>query len=104
MLAQLLNLSRTLATELSLTEVMATICQSLTALLGNGAEASAMLLRHGSELRAQWHAGFGEDGPTEPRNPYGSSFGSLIIARGQAGFLEDVKLRPDLQLLVPPTG
>ena len=80
---------------------METICDSLTALLGNGADASALLLRHGDELRMHCHAGFGEDGPQETQQPYTNSFASLIVARGQAGFLDDVTLRPDLRLPVP---
>ncbi len=104
MLAQLLTLSRTLATELTSDEVMATICHSLTALLGNGADASALLLRHGDELRMHCHVGFGDDGPKDSHLPYANSFAALVVARGQAGFLDDVSLRPDLRLPEPRDG
>ena len=104
MLAQLLTLSRTLATELTSEAVMETICQSLTALLGKGADASALLLRRDGDLRVHCHVGFGDEGPKESRMPYANSFASLIIARGQAGFLDDLSLRPDVRLPEPCEG
>lgn len=103
MLAQLLSLSRALATELTSDEVMSAICESLTDLTGAG-DAAALLLRHGDDLLAHCHAGFGPPGPHWTQIPYPTSFAALVIARGQAGFIEDVDLRPDVAILQPKQG
>jgi hypothetical protein len=61
-LARLLSLSRALASELSAEDVMATICEALAELIGEQAEASALLTREGGRMRARCHRGFGADG------------------------------------------
>lgn len=104
MLDQLLALSRTLATELTREQVMTTICETLTDLLGETADASAVLLRHGDALRVHCHAGFGPEGTREAQLPYQSSFAALVLTRGEAGFLEDTSLRPDLTFVQPRSG
>ena len=103
-LAQLLALSRSLASELTRDEVMQTVCEWLADLLGDTADASALLLRQGDELRSQCHFGFGPEGPSKKALPYEASFASLVISRGQAGFLQDATLRPELAILEPSSG
>lgn len=103
-LALLLALSRELAAELTSDQVMATICSSLGTLLEGAGEASAMLLRDDGDLRMRCHVGFGPGGPREERAPYLNSFASLIIARGEAGFLNDLSLRPEINVPQPRDG
>ena len=79
MLAQLLDLSRTLATELHGADVMTTICQALTDILSEVATASAILLRDGDRLTVRCHHGFGPDGPLDTALPFEQSFASEIV-------------------------
>jgi signal transduction histidine kinase/CheY-like chemotaxis protein/GAF domain-containing protein len=99
MLARLLSLSRALASELSTDDVMATICEALAELVGEQAEASALLMREEGRMRARCHSGFGPDGPIEYELPYERSFAARLLSRGQAGFLVDVRGQPDVVTL-----
>ena len=102
-LAQLLDLSRTLAGELSRPDVMETICEASVELLSDG-DAVAILLREHDVLRTQCHQGFGSRELAMPVIPYDRSFTALVIARGQAGYLEDFALLPELRVLQPAEG
>jgi len=104
MLSRLLALSRTLAGELTRDEVMQTVCESLADLLAETAQASALLLREGDRIHAYCHFGFGPEGPKRKQIAYESSFASLLLSRGQAGFLQDVMLRPEIVILEPADG
>src|SRR5947209_6567212 len=70
MLSRLLALSRTLAGELSRDEVMQTVCESLADLLGETAQASALLLREADRMHAYCHFGFGPEGPKRKQIAY----------------------------------
>lgn len=103
-LAQLLALSRSLTGELTRDEVMNTVCEWIADLLGDSADASALLVRQGDTLHSRCQFGFGENGPVTRDLRYEASFGYLLISRGQAGFLQDVALRPELAILEPAGG
>src|SRR5262249_43562825 len=45
-----------------------------------------------------------KDGPEQETLPLARSFASVILLRGQTGYLEDVGRRPDLQLPRPREG
>jgi signal transduction histidine kinase len=102
MMEQLLELSRTLTAELSREEVLKKICEALGLLTGGAA--TAITEKEGDELVLRCHHGFGPQGPQTSRIPYAQSFSSLIMSVGQTGYLEDVRLRPDLMIPRPAEG
>jgi PAS domain S-box-containing protein len=102
MLEQLLELSRSLTPELSRADTLQRICEALGMLAGN--LPIAVLEKQGDELAVVCHHGFGPDGPESNRLPLTEAFSSLVIARGQTGYLEDLKLRPELKVPQPRHG
>lgn len=98
----ILELSRSLTANLSRDEIFTKICEAL-ALLTPG-KAAAVLEKYDQHLVVSCHHGFGPQGLQADRIPFGESFGSLVMALGQTGFLEDIRLRPDLTFLQPKTG
>ncbi|HTL29948.1 MAG TPA: ATP-binding protein, partial [Tepidisphaeraceae bacterium] len=103
MLESLLSLSRSLTTELSISETKDRICKVLTELMDGQAAAAAILERRGDELHVQCSAGCAGGLKTD-RIPYRTSFASLVLDRGRTGFIEDVSLRTDLQVPQPCAG
>jgi signal transduction histidine kinase len=104
MLESLLSLSRALSAELSSDEAMSRICASLGHLINGAALASAILEKDGDDLVIRCHHGFSSAGLKHDRIPYAHSFASLVIERGQSGYLEDVTVRPDLQFPQTASG
>jgi signal transduction histidine kinase/ActR/RegA family two-component response regulator len=102
MLEQLLELSRSLTVELDRGEMMKRICEALGFLMSG--QGSAILEKHGDNLHVVCHHGFGPDGPDVEVLPYGQSIASLVLARGQTGYVEDLRLRPDLRIPQPRSG
>ncbi len=94
MLEQLLELSRSLTAELDRDETLTRICEALGLLVD--APDSAILERRGDHLHVSCFHGFGRDGPEARDIPYAESFASLVLSRGQTGYIEDLTLRPDL--------
>jgi PAS domain S-box-containing protein len=101
-LEQLLELSRALTAELGRKEVMQKICEAL-GVLADGWP-SAIVERQGDQLVIPCYHGFGPDGLEAEAIPFDRSFTSLILALGQAGYLEDTRLRPDLVFPRPKGG
>lgn len=101
MLAQLLDVARTLSSEIHRPDVMATICEAVTEILDESPTASAMLVRQGDVLTVRCHHGFGPAGPATAELAYEQSFAALVIGRGQTAFLADLAMRPDLRVLEP---
>lgn len=93
-LEQLLELSRSLTAELDRSAMLQRICEAMGLLID--APASAILERRGDVLEVVCHHGFGPHGPEEKTLPLSQSFASLVLARGQTGYIEDLTLRPDL--------
>ena len=104
MLEQLLELSRSLTSELPRSRVLEQICESLRLLIQSEPAAAAILLREGDEIAVVCHRGFGDDPPEPRRIPAGSAFASLVIAAGQTGYLDDLASRPDLVVPQPSSG
>ena len=63
----------------------------------------AVLEKHGDELVVLCHHGFGPEGWRRSA-ALAESFSSLVMSRGQTGFLEDLALRPDLVVPRPRHG
>jgi signal transduction histidine kinase/ActR/RegA family two-component response regulator len=76
------------------------ICDLAPGLVGAG-DAAAVFLRAGESMLLIAASGFGVR-EQSIAIPAGRSVASLIIERGETGFLEDISLRPDLEL--PPSG
>jgi hypothetical protein len=85
MLGQLLELSRSLTPELSRDDTLQRICEALGLLAGS--LPIAVLLKQGDELEVICHHGFGPEGARADRLPFADSFSSLVMARGQTGYL-----------------
>jgi len=102
MLEQLLELSRSLTGDLDRNQTLTRICESLGQLMEG--TTVAILERQGDELVEQCHYGFGPDGPLSRTIPFTSSFAALVMTAGHTGYLEDLRLRPDLCVLGPRDG
>jgi signal transduction histidine kinase/ActR/RegA family two-component response regulator len=102
MLEQLLELSRSLTAELGREEMLKRICEALGFLVSG--HASAILERQGAQMALVCHNGFGPDGPERDAIPYAHSFSSLVMTRGQTGYVEDLGLRPDIHIPQPARG
>jgi signal transduction histidine kinase len=102
MLEQLLELSRSLTPELSRDETLKRICEALGLLVDN--LPIAVLEKRANDLEVVCHQGFGPDGLESDRLPFAESFASLVMSRGQTGYLEDLKLRPELRVPQPRHG
>src|ERR1041385_375667 len=91
----LLAATRDLVTD---AEVLGQICRSAMSLLGASASASAAVERKGDDLVVIGHAGFEPSGPVRTVWRFDRSFAALVMERRQTGYLEDVSLRPDLEI------
>ncbi|MDB5354579.1 MAG: hypothetical protein JWN24_1032 [Phycisphaerales bacterium] len=100
----LLELSRSLTTDLSRTETMNRICETLGQLVNGPETASAILEQQGDRLEVRCHHGFGPAGPQTESIAIEQSFAALVLARSRIGFIEDIALRPDLRILQPKEG
>jgi PAS domain S-box-containing protein len=100
----LLSLSRSLTVQESRMEMMQLVCDSLPVLLERPGKAAAICEREGEFLVVRCHAGFGPEGIENGRVPLNETFASLILARGQTGYLEDLATRPDLRAPRPKAG
>ncbi|HJQ73612.1 MAG TPA: ATP-binding protein [Gaiellaceae bacterium] len=102
-LAQLLDLSRSLAKEITSAHVMTVLCAALTEFATMEGAAAAILVRKGADLEVRCHHGFGTSEALAPL-PFEHSFASLVMSRGTAAFIEDLTLRPDVRHASPPGG
>ncbi len=100
-LGVLLELSRNLSIEMPVDEALSRICETLNILLDGSGTASAVLLREGDTIRVACHHGFGPEGIRAETFPFDSTFASLVLSHGRTGFIEDISLRPDLQIPQP---
>jgi len=101
-LEQLLELSRTLTATTERHEVFTRICESLGTLIET--HSASLMLREGDELKIHCHHGMGPDGPQSRSIPYAGSFSGQIMLLGQTGYVEDIRLRPDLRIPQPLHG
>jgi signal transduction histidine kinase len=103
-LETLLSLSRSLGMDLTPGETMNRICETLGQLVNGAGTATAILLRAGDDIVVRCHYGFGPDGIVAERFPAGASFAQLVFEQQRTGYLEDIALRPDLQVPQPVAG
>jgi len=101
-LEQLLELSRSLTADTKRSEVFSKVCEALGALVE--AHATTLLLREGEEMRIHCHHGFGHDGPKSISLNHATSFSGQVMYLGQTGYVEDIRLRPDLEIPQPQKG
>jgi PAS domain S-box-containing protein len=78
------------------------ICASLGLIIEDSA--SAVLERKGDVMSITCHDRFGPEGPAEERIPYASSFSALVLSAGQTIYVDDLELRPDLEVPRPKHG
>ena len=103
-LQTLLDLSRSLTTELSRGEMMTRICETLGQLIEGPHSGAAILQKHDDALVVECHHGFGPAGIVNDRISLDKSFAALVLARGRTAYIEDVSLRPDLEFPQPREG
>ncbi len=100
-LEQLVELSRSLTSDLKPDEVRARVCESLGRLsIGT---AAAVLERRDHHLEVICHHGLGA--PLKRKElPIDGSLAGLVLSMGQTAFVEDLKRRPDLIVPQPASG
>ncbi len=102
-LETLLSLSRSLGMELAPAETMNRICETLGQLVNGTGTATAILMRQDDAMVVRCHYGF-PDGIITERIPAAQSFAELVFEQQRTGYLDDVSLRPDLQVPQPVSG
>jgi signal transduction histidine kinase len=103
-LEALLRLSRELTAEMSRDDVMQRVCEALAELINGPNVGTGIKMREGDQLRLICHQGFGRDGPASVLIPFGHSFARLVLERNSTGFLEDISLRPEIEIPQPASG
>jgi PAS domain S-box-containing protein len=108
----LLSLSRALSADLTRQETLERVCDALGELIDDPDAGIAILEQAGGELVVRCGRGLAAGGPrpsfssssSPPASPSPShvpaerSFASLVLTHGRTGYIEDITLRPDLQL------
>lgn len=103
-LQTLLDSGRWLRGDLSEALVMNGICQAGVQVLGDGVQASAVLMDEGGKLALNGSSGFGLHGAVIPDFPFSESFTALLIESGKTASIEDIEVRPDIRLPRPGAG
>src|SRR5439155_4801262 len=104
MLETLLDLSRSLHLGLSENEAIDRICQTLGELVNGPGTAAAIKVIEAGGMRVRCHHGFGPAGIAFDFIPKSRSSAALVIEQGRSGYLEDLALRPELQIPQPVSG
>ena len=104
MLETLLELSRSLHVGLSRDEAFNRICETLGQLVAGPSVATAILMKERDGVRVRCHYGFGSAGIKSDLIPHERSFAALVVEQGRTGYLEDLSLRPELQVPQPLVG
>jgi len=100
----LLDSGRWLRSDQNEEVVLSGVCQAAIQVLGDDAHAAAVIENESGHTKHIGQAGFGIHGAMEIGYPFAQSFSSLILERGQTGYLEDIGTRPDILLPRPTTG
>ncbi|MEO5617610.1 MAG: ATP-binding protein [Candidatus Eisenbacteria bacterium] len=98
---QLLELSRSLTSDLSRDLVLRKVCDALGVLTAG--VAAAILERQDDALKVTCVQGFGTE-IEAAEIPNSQSFSHLVMSAGQTAFLEDIRQRPDLVIPQPKSG
>jgi signal transduction histidine kinase len=100
----LLSLSRSLHTEMSRSDIMSRICETLGLLINGPGVAAAIIEQCGERMHVRCHHGFGPAGLREESMAPHESFASLVLGKGRTGYIEDATARPDLRIPQPREG
>jgi signal transduction histidine kinase len=100
----LLDSSRWLRSDMNEGAVVNGVCRAAIQVMGESAAASAVVERAADKVRLRGNAGYGLNGPANSNLEFGRSFASLVLERGQTGYIEDIRKRPDIELLLPVAG
>jgi signal transduction histidine kinase/CheY-like chemotaxis protein len=100
----LLDSGRWLRSDLNEEVVLSGVCQATIQVLGDDAHAAAVVENLGGHTNHIGKAGFGIHGAMDAGYPFSQSFASLILDRGQTGYLQNIGTRPDILLPRPATG
>ncbi len=103
LLQALMELSRSIGSE-GARQVMDRICMAVGPLLGDHANAAAILQYRDGNLIARGYWGFGDSGPARTKWSAQKSFARQVIESGQTQALEDIAARADLDVLQPRNG
>jgi hypothetical protein len=85
-------------------QALAGLCELSARLLGEPTAAVSIVERSGDSLAVLGHWGFGAAGPRYERVDYARSLAAVVLERGEAGFLDDLALRPDIVVPQPAEG
>lgn len=100
LLAQLLELSRSLTSTMTRDQLLTEICAAVGAVL-HGA-AAVVMLRDGDALEVVCHAGFGAGGPAVLRLPAARSLAGLAMSSERTTAVDDLADRPDTAIVDRP--
>ncbi|WP_367870890.1 ATP-binding protein [Luteolibacter sp. Populi] len=103
-LQTLLDSGRWLRADLSESLVMNGICQAGVQVLGDDVNAAAVLVESEGKLALNGNSGFGLQGALAPEVGFDESFAALLLESGKTAAIEDIEVRPDIQLPRPGAG
>ncbi len=99
----LLESAKWLTPELEGKGVMSRICDAALQVLED-AVAAVVVERRGDRLMVRGHSGFGRTGPVKRSWSCDQSFASVVMQENRTAYLEDIALRPDLEVPMPADG
>jgi signal transduction histidine kinase/ActR/RegA family two-component response regulator len=100
----LLDSGRWLRNDMNEELVMNGICQATIQVMGEGVHAVAVVEDENGKFRIRGDSGFGLNGAMLPDFGFEDSFASLVVKRGQTGYIENIASREDIELLRPAAG
>jgi len=100
----LLDSGRWLRNDMNEELVMNGICQATMQVMGEGVHAVAVVEDESGNFRVRGDSGFGLNGAMTPQFGFEDSFASLVVKRGQTGYIENIATREDIELLRPAAG
>ncbi len=103
-LEALLDSGRWLRTDLDQHAVIARICDIALQILEGDAHAVSIVQKRGDRLMLRGCAGLGAAGPSRQSWPYEKSFGAVIMEQKRTGFVPDISICPDVEVLQPSQG
>ena len=100
----LLQSGRWFSGELEKQAVMNAVCEAAVQVLGEDVHAAAVAEEQHGRLSFLGHWGFGPSAMIDRSIRFSESSAALVMECGKTAFLEDLHLRPDVQLPQPVTG
>ena len=104
MLESLLELSRSLHVGVDHNQTLTRICETLGHLIDGTGVATAILMDTPRGVEVRCHFGFGPAGIKQELLPRSQAFSTLVMEQRRTGYLEDLAMRPDLQVPQPAAG